>query len=103
MIYSGLLLNKAVSSVKGAKPLYQEVFVEVKAFDVEAAKSAIKAAAKKEETSYKNETGDIITWTFERVIDVSPVLNENFKDGVRELYSRHFRDIEAYKAFDSLA
>lgn len=96
-IYIGLVLNKATSDVKTRTPLYQEVTVEVKAFDEASARQAIEAHAKRRETSYQNEAGDTITWTFEKIIDVSAVLEENFTDGVRDLYARHFKDLEAYK------
>ena len=95
-IYIGLVLNKATSDVEGRAPLYQEVVVEVKAFDEASARQAIEAHAKRRETSYQNASGDTVTWSFENIIDVSPVLEENFTDGVRDLYLRHFKDLEAY-------
>ena len=52
-IYIGLVLNKATSDVKTRTPLYQEVTVEVKAFDEASARQAIEAYAKRHETSYQ--------------------------------------------------
>ena len=86
-IYIGLVLNKATSDVEGRAPLYQEVVVEVKAFDEASARQAIEAHAKRRETSYQNASGDTVTWSFENIIDVSPVLEENFTDGY-EIYTR---------------
>ena len=96
-IFIGVVLNKATSSVKGRAPLYQETIVEVKAFDESAARQAIESNARADETSYKNEAGDTITWAFDKILDVSVVLEENFTDGVRQLHARHFKDIDAYK------
>ena len=73
-IYIGLVLNKATSDVEGRAPLYQEVVVEVKAFDEASARQAIEAHAKRRETSYQNASGDTVTWSFENIIDVSPCL-----------------------------
>ena len=95
-IFIGVVLNKATSDVKNRAPLYQEVVVEVKAFDEASARQAIEANARKEETSYKNAAGDTITWAFDKIQDVSVVLEENFTDGVRQLHARHFKDIGAY-------
>ena len=102
-IFIGVVLNKATSDVKDRSPLYQEVVVEVKAFDEASAWQAIEANARKGETVYKNAVGDTITWTFDKIQDVSVVLEENFTDGVRQLHVRHFKDIAAYhKTADSV-
>ena len=95
-IFIGVVLNKATSDIKNRAPLYQEVVVEVKAFDEASARQAIEANARKEETSYKNAAGDTITWAFDKIQDVSVVLEENFTDGVRQLHARHFKVIGAY-------
>ena len=39
-IFIGVVLNKATSDVKNRAPLYQEVVVEVKAFDEASARQA---------------------------------------------------------------
>ena len=95
-IYIGVILNKATSDVKDRAPLYQETVVEVKAFDESAARQAIETNARGKESSYKNAAGDIITWKFDKILNVSKVLEENFTDGVRQLHARHFKDLEAH-------
>lgn len=102
-IFIGLVLNKATADVKDRAPLYQETVVEVKAFDEAAARQAIEANARGKETSYKNAAGETITWKFERVLDISKVLEENFTDGVRQLHARHFKDIEAHTRMNNSA
>lgn len=53
------------------------------------------------ETSYRNEKGELITWTFRQLVDVAEVADERVGDGT-ELYTRHFRNFAAYTAFEPL-
>ncbi|MGH3568946.1 MAG: DUF4288 domain-containing protein [Pseudonocardia sp.] len=51
------------------------------------------------ETTFANDRGERITWTLLEVVDVAPVLEDRFDEDA-ELYSRHFRDVDAYRSFD---
>jgi hypothetical protein len=48
---------------------------------------------------YKNGQGENITLTLKHIIDVNPVLSENFEHGA-DLYASHFRNYDAYVAFE---
>ncbi|WP_214369602.1 DUF4288 domain-containing protein [Pseudonocardia sp. H11422] len=48
-----------------------------------------------------NDRGEQITWSMLDVVDVAPALDDRL-DTDAELYSRHFRNIEAYRAFEPL-
>lgn len=53
------------------------------------------------ETCFQNAEGQTIHWKLKRVVDVSRVLSDVLDDGA-ELYSRHFKNYEAYHAFEPL-
>lgn len=81
------------------QPLYREDFVLIEAFSQEDAQQKTLQLAQKQETAYKNEQGENITLTLKHVVDVSPVLSENFVHGA-DMYARHFRNYQAYVAFE---
>lgn len=81
--------------------MYEESFVLIRAESVEQAREKAEAHASHAEASYENEYGERIRWRRKHVIDVAPVLYEDLEDGT-EIYSRHFHDYEAYRAFEPL-
>jgi hypothetical protein len=56
--------------------------------------------AKGHECAYENEEGEAITVSLKHVVDVS-VIGDDLGEGV-DVYTRHFRDYGAYKAFEPL-
>ncbi|HYO58229.1 hypothetical protein [Archangium sp.] len=42
-----------------------------------------------------------IHWSLKHLVDVSPVLDDDLKDS-SELYARHFKNYDAYHAFEPL-
>ncbi|WP_228014689.1 DUF4288 domain-containing protein [Fortiea sp. LEGE XX443] len=102
--YMAIILYKSSSDTLDYQPLYQESFVLIKANSLEAAKAKALNYGKNETVSYKNENGETITWSLQQVIDVNSVLDDEFdscEDGV-DLYTRHFRNYEAYQSFEPL-
>ncbi|MBD2596421.1 DUF4288 domain-containing protein [Nostoc spongiaeforme FACHB-130] len=102
--YIAIILYKSSSDQPDYQPLYQESFVLIKATSLEAAKAKAVEYGKNESVSYKNENGETITWSLQQVVDVNLVLDDDFdssEDGV-DLYTRHFRNYEAYQSFEPL-
>ncbi|WP_436774491.1 DUF4288 domain-containing protein [Yinghuangia sp. YIM S09857] len=98
-IYVAVLVSE--SHVAGDEPLFQESFVLVHAAGEDEARAKAEALGRAGETSYENADGRTVTWTLRHVVDVAPVLRDDLGDGA-DLYTRHFRDIEAYEAFEPL-
>ncbi|MFI5801626.1 DUF4288 domain-containing protein [Streptomyces sp. NPDC051561] len=100
-MYVAVLLTEATSEAVGHEPLYAEDFVLLSADNEEEARAKALARGKAQETSYANENGDLITWKLLHVVDVNEVLDTPLHDGA-DLYTRHFRDYRAYRAFEPL-
>jgi hypothetical protein len=98
--YIALLLSVSSSGAPDHRPLYEEDVVLVHATSVEHARHRAGQLGERRRTSYRNDRGETITWAFLRIVDVAPVLYEDLSVDT-ELYSRHFRDIEAYDRFDT--
>ena len=97
--YIGLVLFEiATLTVK----MYEENFVEIQASSLEEAQGLIDAYAEDGNHEYKNEDNELVKHTFMQVIDVSEVLYEEADNSVRELYSRHFDNLEAYNKMEKL-
>jgi hypothetical protein len=100
-IFIAVILYEASSNELPNQPLYEESFVLIKAASLDEARTKALSYAQQSETSYRNERDETITWSLKRIIDVSPILSDFFEEGA-ELYSRHFRNYEAYCAFEPM-
>ncbi|MEU5436045.1 DUF4288 domain-containing protein [Streptomyces sp. NPDC020719] len=100
-LYVGVLLCEASTTAEGQAPLYQENFVLLTARDEDEARDKALAHGKRLETSYENELGETVTWKLLHVVDVSEVADPEPGDGA-ELYTRHFRNYDAYRSFEPL-
>ena len=100
--YICILLYKSTSDNPDYVPLYEESYVEVDASTEDEARALAYAVKARRETSYETEAGDRIRWALDMLIDVSEVLDAESADGAREIYSRHFYDIESYKKMEVL-
>ena len=99
--YIAVLLFGSSSDDQGYKPLYEESYVEITASsEAEARKKALKLGRSRE-TTYENPDGNRITWRFMKMIDIAESLEDTNGD-VRELYARHFYDLEAYRSMEIL-
>ncbi|HEY2764658.1 MAG TPA: DUF4288 domain-containing protein [Pseudonocardiaceae bacterium] len=83
------------------RPLYQEDIVLLYADSQDAAKERAAQRGRERETSYRNAEGETITWRLKHVIDVNPALDADLSRDA-DLYSRHFRNYDAYQRFEPL-
>ncbi|OUL28592.1 hypothetical protein BV378_07225 [Nostoc sp. RF31YmG] len=104
LFYIAIILYKSSSDAPNYQPLYQESFVLIKAASLESAKVKALAHGKNESVSYTNENGETITWTLQLVLDVNSVLYNDIdsSEDVIDLYTRHFRNYNAYQSFEPL-
>ena len=82
--------------------LYEENFVEIKADTLKEAEKLANTYGNNNIHEYKNEDNQTVQNNFIQVIDVSEVLYEEAENNVRELYSRHFEDLDSYKKIEKL-
>ncbi|CAM00246.1 uncharacterized protein DUF4288 [Saccharopolyspora erythraea NRRL 2338] len=98
--YVAVLVTEGVTEGSD-KPLYEESFVLLKAESEEEAREKAAEYGKQQETSYRNENDQDITWKLRHVVDVRLVEDATFDDG-SELYSRFFRNFDGYRSFEPL-
>jgi len=99
--YIAILLNSSSSEAPGHQPLWQEETVLIHAVDEHEARRRAQRRGESGRTDFANAAGEVIRWRFEGVIDVAEVLESDLS-GDADLYCRHFRNIEAYRAFEPL-
>ncbi|MER7015648.1 DUF4288 domain-containing protein [Saccharopolyspora sp. NPDC000359] len=99
--YVAVLVLEATSDAADHTPLYEESFVLLKAESAEEAAEKAADHGKQQETSYQNEDHELITWKLKQVVEVKPLEDATFDDGT-ELYSRFFRNYQAYESFEPL-
>jgi hypothetical protein len=80
---------------------YDETFISVKAHDLREAKKKAFDYGKSCEVKYHNHLNNELQIEFLKVIDTHEYLREE-AESVAEIYSRNFRNIEAYSQFESL-
>ncbi|MDL4774990.1 MULTISPECIES: DUF4288 domain-containing protein [Thermomonosporaceae] len=85
----------------GRPQLFSEDFVLLRAGSEEEARTRAEERGRAGETAFQNEAGETIKWTLRHVVDVAEVLDDDLSQDT-DLYSRHFRDISAYEAFEPL-
>ena len=101
MFYIAVILYESSSNNPDYKALYEECFTLIEAGALEEAREKAEIYAKNNEHSYQNMYGETITWLTKEIVDVNRVLFDRFQDST-ELYARHFRNYEAYRAFEPL-
>lgn len=97
--YIAILLLGTTSEESGHQPLYEESFVLVKAESEPEAKNKATDLAKQQQDSYRDENHTLVSWQLIEVLDVKRLEDTTFDDGT-ELYSRLFRDYQAYRSFE---
>lgn len=99
--YVAIIVYESTSDSLQYQTLYQESFVLIKALCDESAQQEALHYAQQQQTTYKNEQQETISWTVKQIIDVSPLLVENVHfDNGSEIYARHFRNYQAYTSFE---
>jgi hypothetical protein len=99
--YIAVLLYEASSPDPAYTPTFEECFVLLRADSDEQARARAEQHSRASETSYKNVDGQMLHWKLKHVVDVSRLLSDTVDDGA-ELYVRHFKNYEAYHAFEPL-
>jgi hypothetical protein len=99
-MYAAILVYVTSNPTAGYEPLYEETVTLIQASSEEHAAERAREFARARETSYQNEMGETITWSFKHLVDVNDISDE-IGDGA-EIYTRHFRDYKAYSAFEML-
>lgn len=99
-LFVALLVYKSSSTASGYLPLYEETVTLVSASSADSAKERARELAESRQTTFANEFGETIVWSLERVVDVTQA-PDTLGDGV-EIYTRHFRDYNAYLAFETM-
>jgi hypothetical protein len=100
-MFAAVVVYESASSRRGYQPLFEETVTLLAADTAEQAAEKAREHAEARETSYRNEDGDTITWTFRHLVDLVEVADP-LGDGA-EVYTRHFRDYRAYLAVEPLA
>lgn len=93
--FIAITLFEFTSDAEDYEPLYREDVSLIYAESEEQARAIAEERSRSEETTYKNEAGNSITVSPKAVIDVAAALVDNLSEG-GDLYSRHFRDFDAY-------
>lgn len=97
--YIAILVYESAGDAGDYVPLYCEDIVLLWAGNEEQARAKAERRAAEAETSYQNAAGNTITWRLKHVIDVNPALEDDTSVDA-DLYSRHFRDYDAYRKFE---
>lgn len=99
--YVALLLFASASTAPGYRPLYREDVVLLHAPSDEEARAAAERHGRAAETSCITVEGETVEVRFLQLVDVAPALEDDLT-GTADLYSRHFRDLDAYRTMDPL-
>lgn len=99
--YVAVLLLEATSEAPDHEPLFEESFVLLTAESGEEAAEKARDYGKQQESSYADENNNPVTWKLKQVVEVKPLEDATLDDG-SELYSRFFRNHEAYADLDTL-
>ncbi len=95
-------LFKATSTANPDMPIYREVMAQVRAFDPDAARLTAEERGRLRESAFQTPQGHTVSWQFEKVVEVSPMLEDVSENGIKELYSRDFQDIHAYEVLTTM-
>lgn len=80
--------------------MFEESVILVLASQCDEAEAEVRRIATSRLASFKNEAAELIEWSLERVVDVRQLDGPPVHGS--EVYSRHFRDYDAYKAFEPM-
>jgi Domain of unknown function (DUF4288) len=100
-VYVAVVIYESSSELGGYKALFEESFMLVQASSLDEARQKALQFAVEHSSTFENEAGESITWSLKHVLDVNQVLYDVNTDGA-EIYARHFRNYQAYQAFEPL-
>ncbi|HEX2574449.1 MAG TPA: DUF4288 domain-containing protein [Polyangia bacterium] len=98
MLFSVVVINKISIAAPDDEPMYEESIFLVYASSRDEASAKAEVFAKQAETSYLNSDGETVTWSFQEVLSVYEISDQDraLVDG-DEIYSRLFHDDEAHR------
>lgn len=99
--YVALLLFESTTTAD-RPALYREDVVLLRATSADTARELATADGRAQESTYLNAEHETVTTRLLRVVDVAETLYDNLDGDVVDLYSRHFRDVDSYRAFEPL-
>jgi Domain of unknown function (DUF4288) len=99
-MYAAVMVYESFSAAAGYEPLYEETITLILATSEEHAAGKAREPATSRQCTYTNENGETIKWSLKHLVDVSEI-DDSLGDGA-EVYTRHFRDYEAYRSFETL-
>lgn len=79
--------------------LFQETFHLVHGKDETSARREAELVFRDLVHSYSNQQGQTVSWRLLEIVDVAAIGETELRHG-SELYTRHFRDFNAYKKFE---
>jgi len=89
-----LCFRSSIVGRTSKRRLWEETIVLVRAADEKEARKRSTALAKSKEHSYKNKYGEVVSWHFEGVKEVVPLIVDRITDG-SEVYYRFFQSSKA--------
>ncbi|MGQ0574744.1 MAG: DUF4288 domain-containing protein [Pseudonocardia sp.] len=98
------MVNEVTVDGPGHVPSYEESIVLLRAASDEDAERIAHAHAREAETSYLNEDGEVVRWSFRKLVAIGRALVDDL-DPERlgagtEIFSRFFRNLDAYRAVE---
>lgn len=99
--YIAITLFKFTSDAPDHVPLYREDVTLHYAESEEEARELAEETFRSGEGTYQNAAGYNVTVTPTAVVDVATALTDDLSEG-GDLYSRHFRDFDAYSKWETL-
>lgn len=100
-LYIAVLLYESSSQDPAYTQTFEECFLLLRADSDEQARARAEQHSRANEASFENVAGQTVHWKLKHVVDISRILSEALDDG-SELYARHFKNYEAYRAFEPL-
>jgi hypothetical protein len=100
--YVALLLFESTSTDRKRPALYREDVVLLRATSEEAARHLAGAHGRAQEGVHHSAGDDTITTRLLHVVDVAEALYKDLDEDTADLYTRHFRDLDSYRAFEPL-
>lgn len=98
-LYVAVAVFSADVSGTSEETLFQETFHLVRAKDETSARREAEVVFRDLVQSYLNGQGETVSWKLVEIVDVALVGETELQHG-SELYTRHFRDFDAYKKFE---
>ncbi|WP_433420959.1 DUF4288 domain-containing protein [Microtetraspora malaysiensis] len=99
--YIAILVFKTQVGGGYAPPRFSEDIVLIHACSLDEARASADSRGREDETSYANEDGETVTWTFVGVADVREALYDSLDEDA-SLYSRSFDELTRYKQLFSI-